>query len=100
MVKITDVTEREKERENLLEEKLKLMKKHFYEDNYSMHCTSLGLSFHEKEKMIMNLFEGNNKLTVYKKIPEEKLLKFGEEYEKIFGVKDFEIVLDYSKLDL
>jgi len=100
MVKIIDVTEKEKERESILEKKLELMKKHFCEDNYSMHCSSSGLSFHEKENMIMILFEGNNKLTVYKKIPEEKLLKFGEEYERIFGVKDFEIVLDYSKLDL
>ncbi|MBS3084737.1 hypothetical protein J4411_02390 [Candidatus Pacearchaeota archaeon] len=98
MVKIVDITEEENKKENLLEEKLKLMKKHFYKNIYSINHNHLGLSFYDKSEIIMFLFDLKNRLTVYKKIPEEKLLKFGKEYEKIFGVKDFEIITDYSKL--
>lgn len=99
MVKLTDITEKERKKESLLEEKLKLMKKHFYEEDYSIHCTPLGISFYYQGEPIISLFDGD-KMTVYKKTPDEKLLEFGKEYETLFGVKNFEIRTDYSKLDL
>ncbi len=47
---------------------------------------------------VMNLLLSPYRITVYdENLSDEKLLAFGEEYEAIFGVKDIEIIKDYSR---
>ncbi len=94
MVKITDITAQESERKNLLEKKIKFLEKHFpiglptsagsFVQIY--HGANLLLSFMDTNPAIMTVYSS--------KIIMEELLRFGKEYEKMFG--KIEIKTDYS----
>ena len=97
MVKIIDITEEEKEKASLLENKLKLVKKYFgiYGIVKDHGYGSFSIRKGEESLISMGIV---NSITVYsKEIPDEKLLEFGNAYEEMFGVKNLEIRKDYSR---
>jgi len=102
MVKITDMTEENIKKRKSLEEKAQFFKKHFKEKENRVLIHQLwGISLNSLNKnenplLYLDLsFEPN--LNVYTtKISDEKLIGFGEDYEKTFGIKDFKIKKDYS----